>query len=79
MGNSNYLKLVVPNMHKFSQFFMFCKLHGVLDKINKEKYKKRKKKRNIAYRTFHETSFFTVHAIVKRLPCYIIGWFSIIS
>ena len=32
MGNSNYLKLVVPNMHKF------CKLHGILDKINKEKY-----------------------------------------
>ncbi len=38
MGNSNYLKLVVPTMHKFSQFWMFCKLHGILDEINKEKY-----------------------------------------
>ncbi len=38
MGNSNYLKLVVPNMHKFSQFLMFCKPRGILDKINKEKY-----------------------------------------
>ncbi len=36
--NSNYLKLVVPNMHTFSQFLMFCKLHGILDKINKVKY-----------------------------------------
>ncbi len=38
MGNSNYLKLVVPNMHEFAQFWMFCKLHGILDKINKEKH-----------------------------------------
>ncbi len=38
MRNLNYFKLVVPNMHKFSQFFMFCKLHGVLGKMNKEKY-----------------------------------------
>ncbi len=38
MGNSNYLKLVLPNMHKFSQFWMFCNLHGILDEINKGKY-----------------------------------------
>ncbi len=38
MANSNYLKLVVPNMHKLSQFWMFCKLHGIPDKIKKEKY-----------------------------------------
>ena len=34
----NDLKLLVPNMHKFSQLWMFCKLHGILDKRNKEKY-----------------------------------------
>ncbi len=33
-----YLKLVLPNMHEFSQFWMFCNLHGILDKINNEKY-----------------------------------------
>ncbi len=38
MGNSNHLKLVEPNMHEFSQFWMFCELHGILDKINKGKY-----------------------------------------
>ena len=38
MGYSNYLKLVLPNMHKFSEFWMFSKLLGVLDKINKGKY-----------------------------------------
>ena len=38
MGNSNYLKLVLPNMHEFSKFWMFCKLHGILDNINTEKY-----------------------------------------
>ncbi len=38
MGNSNYHMLMVPNMHKFSQFWMFCKLLGILDKINKEKH-----------------------------------------
>ncbi len=25
-------------MHKFSQLWMFCKLHGILDKRNEEKY-----------------------------------------
>ncbi len=35
MGN---LRLVVPNMHEYSQFWMFCQLHGILDKINKEKH-----------------------------------------
>ncbi len=38
MGKSNFLTLVVPNMHKFSKLWMFCKLHGILDKVNKEKY-----------------------------------------
>ncbi len=33
MGN---LKLVVPNRHESSQFFMFCKLHGIIDTINKQ-------------------------------------------
>ncbi len=32
------LKLVVPNMHKFFQFWMFRMLHYILHKINKEKY-----------------------------------------
>ncbi len=38
MGNSNYLKSLVANMHKFSQLWTFCKLHGIVDKINKKKY-----------------------------------------
>ncbi len=38
MENTNHLKLVVPNMHEFSKFWMFCKLHGILDNINTEKY-----------------------------------------
>ncbi len=25
-------------MHEFSQFWMFCYLHGIFDKIKKEKY-----------------------------------------
>ncbi len=38
MGNPNYLKLIVPNMHEFPQFWIFCKLHVILDNIEKEKY-----------------------------------------
>ena len=33
-----YLKFMVANMHKSSQFWMLCKLHSILDKIDKEKY-----------------------------------------
>ncbi len=36
MGNSNYLNLMAPNMHEFSQFEVFCKPHVILDKINNE-------------------------------------------
>ncbi len=38
MGNPNYIKLMVANMHKFPKFRIFCKLHVILDKIDQEKY-----------------------------------------
>ncbi len=65
MGNSNYLRLVVPNMHQFSQFWMFCKLHGILDKINKEKYDLPVQRKSLYLALFANVAHQSMHQVLQ--------------
>ncbi len=65
MGNSNYLKLVLPNMHEFFQFWMFCNLHGILDKINKEKYDLPMQIKSLYFALFINFAHQSVHQVLQ--------------
>ncbi len=79
MGNPNYLKLMVLNMQEFSQFWIFCKLHVFLDKIDKEKYDLPMQRKslylalfaNFGHQSMHQVLQGTLKAIISQIS-YII-------
>ncbi len=65
MGNSNYLKLMVPNMHKFPQFWIFCKLQVILDKIDKEKYDLPTQRKSLYLALFANFAHQSMHKVLQ--------------
>ena len=65
MGNSNYLKFMVANMHEFSQFWMFCKLHAILDKINKGKYDLPMQRKSLYLALFANFDHQSMHQVLQ--------------
>ncbi len=67
MGNSNYLKLMVPNMHKFCQFWMFYNLHDTLDKIIQEKYNLPMQRKSLYISLFANFDHQSMHQVLQGL------------
>ena len=65
MGNSNDLKLVVPNMHEFSHFLMFFKLHGILGKTNKEIYDLPMQRKSLYLALFANFGHQSMHQVLQ--------------
>ncbi len=65
MGNSNYLKLMVPNMHEFCQFWMFCNLHDTLDKIIQEKYNLPMQRKSLYLALFANFDHQSMHQVLQ--------------
>ncbi len=64
MGNSNYLKLMVLNMHEYFRFWVFCKLHAILDKISKEKYDLPMQRKSLDLSSFANFGHQSMHQVL---------------